>query len=64
MDTSNFLNITFNYNGNRIKKLVEFKPYQSILLKISSEGNFEQLDIKFNPTEPIIREKEKQKMYF
>ena len=32
-------------------------------MKISSDGNFEQLDINFTPKEPIIREKKTENVF-
>ena len=50
---------------NRLhKQEIEFKPYQSVMLKINPGGNIENVDITFNPKDPVVRPKEKQRMYF
>jgi len=64
MDKPIELPLTLNIGPNKISKTFIFKPYQSLLLKISSDGIIEELDIYFVPKDPIIRPKEKQKMYF
>ena len=64
MDKSDFSKLTLNFNGKTVTKTFEFKPYQSLLLKISPNGELEQLDIRFVPKNPVIRPREKQKMYF
>ncbi len=50
-------NLTFNINGHEQKITIEFKPYQSVLLKIEKQGNPEYLDIFYDPpvprTEPL-----------
>jgi hypothetical protein len=43
---------------------VEFKPYQSVLLKLSPTGAITQEDIEFIPKDPEVRPREEQKMYF
>ena len=42
---------TFNiaWNGILQELEVEFKPYQSVLLKITPSGKIENLDIEFMP---------------
>ena len=64
MDQSHFRELTFNVNGKSISQNIEFKPYQSVMLKISPDGKIELVDISFIPKDPIIRPREKQKMYF
>ena len=64
MNESILRNLRFNVNGNRIDSKLEFKPYQSIVVKIDTEGNMEQLDISFTPNDPIVRPREKQRTYF
>lgn len=56
--------LTINYNGNRSEIDILFKPYQSIMIKITPSGETELLDISFNPKHPIIRPREKQRTYF
>ena len=64
MDQSVIRNLEITVNGNTIQEAVEFKPYQSVLLKISPQGELEYLDITFVPKDPEIRPREEQKMYF
>lgn len=64
MNSSDFVDLSINYNGHAIEQKFEFKPYQSLLLKISPEGKLEFVDISYVPNEPIVREREKQRMYF
>ena len=64
MEESEFIDITFSYNGYSVDKTVEFKPYQSVLLKMSKDGNIENIDISFVPKDPIVRPREEQRMYF
>jgi len=45
--------LTFNVNGRELKLPVEFRPYQSILLKIGSKGDPEYLDILYDPPVPM-----------
>jgi hypothetical protein len=56
--------LTINYNGNRSKIDILFKPYQSIMIRIAPSGKTELLDISFNPKHPIVRPREKQRTYF
>lgn len=55
---------TFNVNGKTLVKTLEFKPYQSLLLKIDKKGQIEQIDISFVPKEPVIKPREAQRMHF
>jgi len=64
MDQSDFRELALNINKKRIKQNIEFKPYQSVMLKVTAEGEVELVDISFIPKEPVIRPREKQKMYF
>ncbi len=64
MKQSEFRELTITFNGKSIHQRVEFKPYQSLLLKISSGGKMESLDISFVPKDPVMRPREEQKMYF
>lgn len=64
MDKSSFTELTFNINGKSIRQTIEFKPYQSIMLKITADGKVEFIDISFIPKTPVIRPREEQKMYF
>lgn len=64
MDHSDFRELTISVNGHNVTKKVEFKPYQSLMLKVSPNGNIEHLDINFVPRDPIILPREKQRMNF
>lgn len=64
MKESDFREFTINLDGKSFKQNFEFKPYQSLLLKISSGGRMEMLDITFTPKDPIIKPREEQKTYF
>lgn len=64
MEQSDFNQFTLNINGKVIEQNVEFKPYQSVVLKISADGKVEFSDIVFVPKDPIIRPREKQRMNF
>lgn len=43
--------IKINYSGKIFTAELEFKPYQSLLLKVSNNGT-EKVDITFDPVEP------------
>ncbi len=64
MEKSDFLPLTIHANGHKITHEFEFRPYQSVMLKISPGGSWEELDIEFVSKEPIVRPKEEQRMYF
>ena len=64
MKQSVYRELTINYNGKTIKKKFEFKPYQSLMLKISPEGKIEMQDISFVPKTPVVKPHEVQKMNF
>ncbi|PCJ66459.1 MAG: hypothetical protein COA58_06690 [Bacteroidetes bacterium] len=64
MRASQFKKLTFNLNGQERTLNIEFKPYQSVILKIPREGEVEFVDITFNPKDPIIRKREEQRMHF
>ncbi|MEO5673797.1 MAG: glycosyl hydrolase [Chitinophagales bacterium] len=68
MKQSEFRELTLNIPTNGglkvIRKKFEFKPYQSLLLKITPDGKMESIDITFVPKDPVVRPREKQKMNF
>ena len=64
MQESDFSEFTFSVNEKTIKETVEFKPYQSVLINIAPDGTVKYEDISFVPKEPIVREREKQRMHF
>lgn len=64
MKQSEFRELTINLNGKTIRQKIEFKPYQSVILKIASTGKLEVIDITFVPKEPQVRSREVQKMNF
>ncbi|MCX6244281.1 MAG: glycosyl hydrolase [Bacteroidetes bacterium] len=45
--------LTFNVNGRELKTIVEFRPYQSVMLQIGKQGNPEYLDISYDPPVPV-----------
>ena len=64
MEQSDFKELTINVLGKTMTQEFEFKPYQSLMLKISPAGKIEMVDISFVPKTPIVRAKEKQRMNF
>ena len=64
MDSSDMVHIEINFEGELFEKTIEFKPYQSVVLKITKAGHVELLDISYIPPDPLIRPRESQKMYF
>jgi hypothetical protein len=60
---SKLMEFTIHSNG-KSKINIEFKPYQSVMLKISPNGKIEFIDITFIPKTPIVRPRELQRMYF
>jgi hypothetical protein len=64
MKESVFRELTLNINGNTIHHKFEFKPYQSLLLKISPDGKMKFVDVTFIPKDPVVRAHEPQKTYF
>ena len=64
MKQSVFRELTLCINGKTIRQKFEFKPYQSLMLKITADGEMEFVDITFIPKDPIVRPRESQKMYF
>ncbi|MCB9244963.1 MAG: hypothetical protein H6606_00915 [Flavobacteriales bacterium] len=64
MKASVIRDLTFNYNGHSLEQPIEFKPYQSLLLRIDPKGKLQFLDIEYSPSEPLVRPKEPQKSFF
>jgi hypothetical protein len=64
MSQSDFRELTFNIKGKSIHQKLEFKPYQSLMLKISPKGKIAYVDISFIPKEPVVRPREEQRMNF
>lgn len=64
MDSSSIHEFEVTVGEKTIELEVKFEPYQSILLKIDKNGRVEPMDIYYLPKDPIVRPKEKQKMYF
>ncbi len=64
MNQSDFRTITIHVNGKTIRKTLEFKPYQSIMLRINPQGHVRPVDITYRPKAPVVRPREPQKMYF
>jgi hypothetical protein len=48
-------------HGKTATARLEFKPYQSLLLKINAKGEIVPLDISFTPETPIVKVREKRK---
>ena len=64
MKESIFRDLTFHVNGRKVVRKIEFKPYQSVLLKINRRGKVEEVDITFVPKDPEVRPREVQKSWF
>lgn len=64
MDQSIVRDLEFYVNGKRYQRKVEFAPYQSVMLKFTTNGKVEEVDISFVPHDPIVRPREPQKMNF
>jgi hypothetical protein len=64
MKQSVFRDLQINVNGKIIHRKFEFKRYQSLLLKITPDGEMESIDITFVPKDPVVRPHEQQKTYF
>jgi hypothetical protein len=64
MKQSDFRELLFHINGKSIARKIEFKPYQSVMLKINRHGETELVDITFLPKEPAVKPHEQQKTYF
>ena len=64
MKESDIRELEINVNGKAIRQRFEFKPYQSIMLKISADGKMDFVDIAYVPKEPVVRPREKQRMNF
>jgi hypothetical protein len=64
MKQSIFRDLTINVGPHVIRKRFEFRPYQSLLLRITPDGTMEEMDIGFVPKDPVVRPREVQKTYF
>ena len=64
MKSSDFQELTIKIQDKTIKQKFEFKPYQSLMLKITPKGEMEMVDITFVPKDPVVRPREKQRMNF
>ena len=58
------LNIPAKGGGKTIRKKFEFKPYQSLMVKIAPNGKMKFVDITFVPKDPLVRPHEPQNMHF
>lgn len=56
--------LTINVNGYSFHRKFKFKPYQSLMVKITPEGKWKWVDIDFLPKDPVVRPREPQKTYF
>ena len=63
-DSSYTRTLTLHANGRTIKQDFIFKPYQSLMLKVSPNGKLSYEDISFMPKDPVILTREKQRMNF
>jgi len=45
--------VVFHVNGHTGKLVLEFKPYQSLLVKVDKNGHPVLLDIVYNPLVPV-----------
>ena len=54
----------FTYNGKTHVMDLEFKPYQSLMIRIPKKGKPFFEDISYTPKDPIVRKREKQRMNF
>ncbi len=64
MKQSVFRELTININGKAIRHKFEFKPYQSLVVRIAPNGKLKFIDITFVPKDPVVRPHEEQKMHF
>ncbi|HUM46795.1 MAG TPA: glycosyl hydrolase [Chitinophagales bacterium] len=64
MKQSEFRDLELYVNGKTIRQKFEFKPYQSLMLKITPNGEIETIDITFIPKDPVVLPHEQQKTYF
>jgi len=64
MAQSDFRVLTLNIHGKTFRRNFEFKPYQSLMLRITPNGQLEFLDITYVPEDPVIKPREEQRMYF
>lgn len=53
-ETNMEIKITLNYSGNRKDLTLQFKPYQSIILRFTKQGNYKFEEINFVPRTPLI----------
>ena len=60
-ETDMDIKIGINYAGHKNEVNLQFKPYQSIILKIDKQGNFKFEDINFVPPKPVIPEIDEQR---
>lgn len=64
MQGSAFRELTLYVHGKSSTRRFEFKPYQSLLLKVAPDGEMVFMDINFEPKDPVIRPREEQRRYF
>lgn len=64
IDTLMKVPLKISVNNVAINEIIVFKPYQSVILKIGPNGDLDYLNIEFVPKDPIVREREKQRMNF
>lgn len=64
MKKSDVYRLILHVNGYDIQRTFEFKPYQSLILRITSDGNLHLEDVNFVPKDPVVRPRERQKSYY
>ena len=63
-DRSIFYPLSIHANGKETQLTLEFKPYQSLMVKVDANGNCRFIDISFVPKDPVVKAPSKQRMYF
>jgi len=56
--------VEITVNGNTSRLTLEFKPYQSLMVKVAADGSISFIDIEFIPKDPVVKPKTEEKMYF
>ena len=62
-ETDMNIKVGINYAGNKNDINLQFKPYQSIILRIDKQGNVKFEDINFVPSKPVIPDIGEQRCY-
>ena len=56
--------VEINVAGKTYNLTLEFKPYQSLMIKVGADGSISFIDIEFVPKDPVVKPKTEEKMYF